>query len=293
MKNILYIIIGVVAFYLASCERMKFFPDSPIVVTKSNMIAHRGGGSYDQENSIASCTYGLQIANGIEVDIQRSFDNNIWLSHSPFVTACESFESTCFASLSSITIIAIDSCLGKRKDYTQLEEVFQVMSANFPEKYISLDVKAWTPCKLSNANITKEMNLLAQKIIDLTVKYHLEYRVMVESETGDFLYYTKKHTGFVETYLTTLGDFEMGASRALDAGFTGISFKYKFKEAITKEHVDLLHRKGLKIQLWTVNDTSDIREAQSLKADFIQTDNVDFLTSFDLSRQCEKGKKGN
>lgn len=277
MKKTGYILLSVVALSLASCERMKFFPDKPIAVERSLLIAHRGGGDYDEGNGLASCMYGLQVADGIECDIQRSNDNNIWLSHSPYVTACGSVGSTCFASLSSSTIIQIDSCLGHGKDYTQLEEVFQLMSANFPDKYISLDVKAWTPCKLSNANLTKEMNLLAQKIIDLTVKYGLEYRVMVESETGDFLYYMKKHTGFVETYLATLGDFEMGASRAIDAGFTGISFKYKFKEAITKEHVDLLHRKGLKIQVWTVNDTNDIKEAQQLKVDFIQTDNVAFV----------------
>ena len=280
MKNKFPLLLLLATVLHTSCDRMEYFPDKPIVVTKSNLIAHRGGGSYDEGNALSSCMYGLQIADGIECDIQRSSDNNIWLSHSPNVIACGSFSATCFASTSSSTIIQIDSCLGKGKDYTQLEEVFQFMSANFPDKYISLDVKAWEPCSINNLNVTKEMNLLAQKIIDLTQKYHLENKVMVESETGDFLYYVKKHSSFIETYLATLGDFEMGASRAIDAGFTGISFKYKFKEAITKEHVDLLHRKGLKIQLWTVNDVNDINEALSLKPDFIQTDNIDFLASY-------------
>lgn len=89
----------------------------------------------------------------------------------------------------------------------------------------------------------------------------------------------KTHTNCIETYLTSFGDFELGISRALDAGFSGISFKYKFKEPILKEQIDLLHRKGLKIHLWTVNDTNDIKEAISLNPDFIQTDSLDFVLS--------------
>ena len=123
------------------------------------------------------------------------------------------------------------------------------------------------------------MNDLAQKIINLTLKYHLENRVLVESETGDFLYYIKTHTNAIETYLSSFGDFELGVSRALNSGFSGISFEYKFKEPITKELVDLIHRKGLKIQLWTVDGTSDIDEAIALNADYIQTDNIGYLSN--------------
>jgi glycerophosphoryl diester phosphodiesterase len=154
----------------------------------------------------------------------------------------------------------------------KLETLFDYVSKNYPEKFISLDVKAWSPCELVGINIIREMNKMAQEIIDLTFKYHLEGRVMVESETGDFLYYIKKHSDGIETYLTTLGDFEMGAARALEAGFSGISFQYKFKESVGKEQIDLLHRKGLKIQLWTVLDSATLVEAKSLAPDFVQTD---------------------
>ena len=260
------------SLFLVSCERVSYFPDKPIVEPKTFLLAHKGGGYFDKGNTLEGCIHGLTQLDGIECDIQRSADNTLWLSHSPLTLPCENSKEKCFASLTDNSIIEVDSCLGKQFNYTQLETVFSYMSTHYPEKYISLDVKAWTPCDVSNVNITRQMNQLAQEIIDLTVKYHLENQVMVESQTGDFLFYIKSHSDFIETYLTTFGDFEMGISRALYAGFSGISFKYKFQEDIVREQIDLLHRKGLKIQLWTVNNSNDLQEAKNLGADFIQTD---------------------
>lgn len=268
------ILLLLVALY--SCERVKYFPNNPIVVDKTRFLAHRGGGNFDEGNTIEACKYGLSKLDGVECDLQKSLDNDIWLCHSSLLPSCGSFNSTCFASVTSNTINLIDSCLGNGKDFTQLETVFQYMENNYPDKYISLDVKAWNPCDISGMNIIKEMNELGQEIIRLTNKYHLENRVLVESETGDFLYYIKTHSSGIETYLTTLGDFELGVSRALDAGFSGISFEYYYR-SVSKELIDLIHRKGLKIQLWTVND--HINEALLLNPDFIQTDSLDINLS--------------
>jgi glycerophosphoryl diester phosphodiesterase len=268
-----YLILISLFFSLASCERVAYFPDKPIGEAKTFILAHKGGGYFDKGNTLEGCIHGFTSLDGIECDIQRSADNTLWLSHSSLTLPCNNFEEKCFGSLSDNTIINIDSCLGKQINYTRLEAIFSFMSTYYPQKYISLDVKAWTPCNVSGLNITRQMNQLAQEIIDLTVKYHLENHVMVESQTGDFLFYIKTNSDFIETYLTTYGDFELGVSRALDADFSGISFKYKFQEPIVKEQIDLIHRKGLKIQLWTVNNQNDLQEAKDLGADFIQTDN--------------------
>jgi glycerophosphoryl diester phosphodiesterase len=272
MKSACKIATALSIVILFSCERVEYYPDKPIVVSKANIIAHKGGGTFDRGDTMEACQYGLEMADGIEVDIQKSADNDIWLSHSSLTEACGSFDEECFASIKSATIIQIDTCLGKQFNYTKLESVFEYMSIHYPNKFISLDVKAWSPCGVSHINILYEMNLLAKEIVALAKKYNLEKQVLVESEVGDFLYYIKTHSK-METYLATLGDFELGISRALDSGFSGISFHYKYDEPLSKAQVDLLHRKGLKIQLWTVNDSADLEEAKSLIPDFIQTDN--------------------
>jgi glycerophosphoryl diester phosphodiesterase len=244
--------------------------------------AHKGGGDFDAGDTFEGCILGLNLFDGIEVDIQTSSDNTLWLSHSPLLPSCGSFPEDCFVSHNDAEIIEIDSCLGNDINFSKLETVFRYMNTNYPDKFISLDAKAWTPCGISGINLIRTMNLFAQAVIDLTLKYHLEDRVMVESENGDFLYYIMKNCDFIETYLTSFGDFELGVSRALDAGFSGISFAYKVKEPISRAQIDLIHRKGLKIQLWTVNDSIDITEAISINPDYIQTDNLEYKTHSNL-----------
>jgi len=195
------------------------------------------------------------------------------LNHDLVTSPCGSFPEVCFPASSDDDIQDINACRGSAIAYPQLEAVFQYMSENYPDKYISLDVKPWAPCDGSGVNVTRQMNEMAQTIIGLTKKYHLENHVMVESEAGDFLYYVKKNSTGIETYLLTLGDFELGASRALANGYSGISFGFKIKENISREQVDIVHRKGLKIQVWLVNEPADIEEARALGVDFIQTDN--------------------
>jgi len=258
-----------------SCSRVEYYPDKPSVYKGTCILAHKGGGDSDAGNTLAGCITGLSLFDGIEVDIQTSSDNTLWLSHSPYLPACGSFEEDCFVSYADAEIIEVDSCLGTDINFSRLETIFQFLSANYPDKHISLDAKSWIPCGINGINLIRTMNLFAQAVIDLTTEYHLENRVMVESENGDFLYYIKQNSDYIETYLTSFGDFELAVSRALDAGFSGISFAYKGIEPVSAAEVSLIHRKGLKIQLWTVNDPSDIIEALLINPDYIQTDNLD------------------
>lgn len=257
------------------CERVAYYPDKPIANPVTKVLAHKGGGgSFGEGNSFEACVYGLERLDGIECDLQRGSDNVIWLSHSANVPACKDFNGSCFQSLQQQTIIEVDSCLGKDVNFAKLESIFDYVKRNHPQKYLSLDVKAWSPCEIDGINVTREMNQMASAIISLTQQYGLENHVMVESETGDFLYYIKSHCDFIETYLTTLGDFELGAARALDAGFSGISYQFNSGNGIVKEQVDLLHRKGLKIQLWTIYNSNDFEKAMAVGPDFIQTDDL-------------------
>jgi glycerophosphoryl diester phosphodiesterase len=270
--------IAFAGFLLATCiqcERVDYYPDKPLLNVVTRVLAHKGGGgSFGDGNSFEACVYGLERLDGIECDIQRGSDNTLWLSHSSAVPACGSFAGKCFASLREDAIIEIDSCLGNDLNIARLETIFDYASKNHPSKILSLDVKAWSPCDIGGINVTRQMNQMAAQIILLTKHYGLEHRVMVESETGDFLYYVKTHSDFIETYLTTLGDFELGAARALEAGFTGISYQFNAGEKIVKEQVELLHRKGLKIQLWTIYDSEALERAKALGVDFIQTDDL-------------------
>ena len=130
---------------------------------------------------------------------------------------------------------------------------------------------------MTSSDVLGVMNVIGDEIIRLTKKYNLQNHVMVESETGSFLNYVKRNSTGIEYYLTSFGDFERAMQLTLEAGLTGISFHYKWIEEITAEHIQLIRKKGLKIQLWTVNSEADIDEALSINPDFIQTDNLKYF----------------
>ena len=69
---------------------------------------------------------------------------------------------------------------------------------------------------------------------------------------------------------------EEGAGRALKAGYEGLSFKYDVNNPPSKERIDKVKRKGLKLQFWTIDNKNDILKAIELKPDYIQTDNVEY-----------------
>jgi glycerophosphoryl diester phosphodiesterase len=277
----LYLLIScfLLSSLIYSCEKIKYYPDTELHEVKTLILAHRGGGNSSgfPEYSTRTAEYGFDMADGIEVDLQISKNRTIWLRHDADLPSCGGKTYDCFPETSDNKIVELDSCDGTSSEYTRLEEIFRLMHSRYPGKHISLDVKAWSPCNITSSDVTGVMNVIGDQIIRLTKKYGLQHRVMVESETATFLNYVKRHSSGIECYLTSLGDFERAMQLSLESGYTGISFKYKFKEEITAENIQLIRRKGLKIQLWTVNSEDDIREALSINPDYLQTDNLVFL----------------
>jgi glycerophosphoryl diester phosphodiesterase len=263
---------------LSGCEKIYYYPDRPLGIVTTKFLAHRGSGNPErQQNNLEAAKYGLKRADGIEVDIQISKDRTIWLSHDVKLPECGGIKLPCFPEVRDNEIIELDSCLGISLTYTRLNEIFQFMRDSFPQSYISLDVKAWNPCKFTSLEITGILNAIADQIAAASNFYQLNENVMVESEVASFLNYLKrKSNNRIKCYLTTLGDFERGMLLALKAGYEGITFKYNFDEKITVDHISLLHKKGIKIQLWTLNDEEIIDEALLLCPDFIITDNVNY-----------------
>jgi glycerophosphoryl diester phosphodiesterase len=263
---------------LNSCQKIKYYPDRDYKETRTLFLAHKAGGnSVFKENTLKAADYGFNYLDGIEVDLQVSKDKTLWLSHDFKLGNCNGTNYNCFPETPDYQILLLDSCSGYSYNFTKLEDIFKLMNSKYKGKFISLDVKAWTPCGFSSSDIIGMMNVTADEIIKLTNKYNLQGKVMVESETATFLNHIKSNGPGIETYLTSLGDFERAVLLTLQSGFTGISFKYKFLEEINSQDIQMIRKKGLKIQLWTVDIEDDLKEAISINPDFIQSDNIDYL----------------
>jgi glycerophosphoryl diester phosphodiesterase len=279
MKRALFIL-TVIIVSLPSCHKIKYYGNKPITNVQTKILAHKGGGDSEYPgDNLRAVSFGLSKVDGIEVDIQISKNRTLWLSHTSVLPACSGSTIDCFTWASDQQIMELDSCLGNDYIYSTLDTVFYFLKTFYPEKCISIDVKAWNPCNIGQADIISIMNVMGDEIIRLVTKYSLQNHVMVESEVATFLSYVKRHSSGIGIYLGTLGDFERGIGIALENGYDGISFQYKFDEEITADHVRMMHNKGLRIHLWTLDKEEDIVEALTLNPDFIQSDNLSYFKS--------------
>jgi glycerophosphoryl diester phosphodiesterase len=281
-SRIFLILIILILYFFYSCDKIKYYPDRDYKEVNTLILAHRAGGGGNspyQEYSLEAATYGLSVVDGIEVDVQLSKDRTIWLAHGAGLTGCGEISNDCFPEVFDDQIMELDSCNGDLLNYTRLEDIFALMSSSYPTKHISLDVQPWFPCAYTSIGILGVMDVIAEEIIKLTERYNLQNYIMVESQTATFLDNIKKNSTGIECYLTSWGGIERAMQLALTAGYTGISVKFKPLEEreVTIDDIYLIRKKGLKIQLWTVNSEEDINEALSINPDYIQTDNLNYF----------------
>ena len=270
-QKLLYISILLTVITIA-CSKIKYYDDNPISSNTTKVLSHRGvyfAPGY-QQNTLKSAILGLKTLDGIELDIQISKDNTLWLGYDLEVYDCNG-QIQCINELSDQDLTDMNLCPNTIK-HSKLEKVFSYMKDSAPDKFISLDVK-YPRC---NGSITNEFKTIATEIVRLVKKYELHGKVLVESSKTSFLKDIKEKSKDIELYYLAYDDFDKGMAKALEGNFTGISLKFNGKVELTQEHIDLIHRKGLKVQMWTVNFVEDITEVYSIQPDYIQTDNLYF-----------------
>ncbi|MDI1233479.1 MAG: glycerophosphodiester phosphodiesterase family protein [bacterium] len=267
-----FITIIFIILALTACKK-----DASVYADKSNpylqttFIAHKAGGGSNnpfKENTLEAAIYSFGILDGIEIDIQKSRDGTLWLFHDEIIQD-ENGDDKRITGLKDEEIKNIAKKNGLQLN--TLEEILQWKQQTNNSDYISLDIKPWLPTRYSNSQ--GYLIKLADEIGKLSVKYNCGAQLLAECENGICLKRIKEKDPSIQCYLTTYGDYNKGVYRALKANLDGISFKY-INQNISKEQIQELHSKGLRIQLWTINDLAEINIAKDLMPDYIQTDNV-------------------
>lgn len=255
-----------------SCKKIIYYPDVINDVKATQLIAHRGGRTSTQrENTLIGIKAALKHKQGVEVDVQISKDESIWLSHSVMVEGCN-VTLKCFPETRDNEIRGITSCNGLDISYTQLDSVFKYLADSCPDKIICIDLKGWIPCSGNSLDIEGMMRRESEIIINLANFYGISKNVLFEIEPTTVLDYVKSKKTEVKTYVNSYGHFEREMLIALKQGYNGISYKNNIGEALTKEKIDLIHKKGLKIIVWNLNSNNEIKGLQEIGVDYIQMD---------------------
>jgi len=263
---------SIVLIFFFSCEKITYYPDNNIPVTPTITIAHRGGGNDTmRDNCIESIINALPFVGGVEVDVQLSKNETVWLSHSSKVANCTG-ELGCFAEATDSEIKTITTCNGQNLAYTKLEDVMIYMNQNNIKKYISIDLKGWLPCGGGGLDVEGIMRKESVQIIKLGEKYNLSAYLLFETEMISVLDWVKAKNSSVQTYYTTYGDYEKAILVALKHRFNGVSYKSFFKDALDTDKINLLHKKRLRINAWNIPDASHAQFLRDINVDFVQID---------------------
>lgn len=258
---------------LNSCKKDEGLPEpSSTFVVK--FIGHRGSGSDDfigkesnfpRENTFASMLIGFQYLHGSETDIQMSMDGTLWLWHDSYFPTPD--YSICIPMMHDADILALQL---PDKQVAKLDTVLYWMSKYALYKIISLDVKGYFPLA-PTLDLYQYYDRMSDSISAMVKRYHIQRRVLVETDYTLFLDFMKQKEPLVETYLLAYTDLQTAISTCVDRGYNGVSFAYD-DTSMTEQNMKYLRSKGLKIQVWTLRTLESIEQISTLKPDIIQTD---------------------
>jgi glycerophosphoryl diester phosphodiesterase len=272
MKRYLILLLAILLLNSIGCEKISYLPDNPFTGIPTKVLMHRGNGADTtlMQNTLPAAEYGLSKLDGIELDIQISKDGTLWLDHNNEVSDCEGNIVGCFQTLTDAEIMAFAECNGELRYHT-LESVFALMASDYPDSYISLDIKGQY-CEI--VNTVETMQTMAHSVLALVEEYNMQNKVLVESSSIEFLKELDNQSMVGQCFIE-FSDLDAGMANAAATKTKGISMNYGLEE-ITADVVNLVHEKGYGLVLWVVNDSADIQAVWNAKPDFIETDNADF-----------------
>lgn len=219
-------------------------------------IGHRGCGKGYGENTALSIHLGLLAgADGIEYDVREAKDGTIVLIHDD-------------------TIDRTTTGAGKVSDYTYAE--LRQFNAGYKESIPLLE----NICSLRRHcfhNIELK-EAIGEEVLPIITKYLHPDQVIISSFNWDDLALfvpTEIHTALLadEEKVQDMGDYGF-ITEAVHRGATAINPHFT---AATPSLVELAHKHGLQVYVWTVNEPKDIARMKKIGVDGIISDFVERL----------------
>jgi len=250
---------------ISSCAK------KPEQVNKDIKVFGHGGmgnGSTLPMNSLESMLACYHTgAEGNELDIQLTKDSVVIAMHS-----LELSENTSLKGMvNSLTWAEIAKGYYTENPYLKynivsLEQVFQSMNAS-PDYYFTLDCKRY-PSETKNYD-----EIFTEQVFRLIEKYGLKNRVLIESDNERFLQLLQEKDSELKLFIY-VGTVAEGIAVCERNGFYGITISTR---NASKEEIQQVHERNLKIAIWNTHTKKDNREAVEKNPDFIQTEKVSYL----------------
>jgi glycerophosphoryl diester phosphodiesterase len=299
-RNFLPFILGILSlsWLLFACARQPEPAEEPILETtpmkieqnQVRIIAHRGARSLAPENTLPAAVKALEVgADGWELDVAMSADGELVLIHDDTLERTSNaaqvfpdrgpwlvydftmdellqldFGSWFVASdpfgqaaESQITAAELDSYVGLH--ITTLAEALQFTKDN----------DWWVNIEIKDASGTAADALIVSKVVELVDELGMQEQVLISSFKHDYLRQVKAIDASIATgaLVNTVVVDPVGLMEALGAQ----AFHPRINLAFA-EQVDKLRDAGYGVNVWTVNEESEMKELVEMGVSGIFTD---------------------
>jgi glycerophosphoryl diester phosphodiesterase len=267
---------------LSGCEKIDLDKIDNLNNGKILVVGHGGGGfqAYFNplpDNSMASIHRAIDglNADGVEVDVQLTKDNQLLLYHDEQLPTL----TNCYGCISEANYKELQDCRYNRNAGTNLapgeplvllEEVLARYATFTRKPLIFLDIKLMNAC---NPAAIPTHAVWAQALTELILKYNAQEWVYLESNSLDLLLLLQQKQPDFKLLLYTQ-EIDKDIALAAEHRLYGIT---TFNNIVTKEQVKRAHQQNLMVNVLGVKSREGLTKAIKKNPDSIQTDNIQLL----------------
>ncbi len=221
---------------------------------QTRIIAHRGywDSEGSAQNSIASLKKAVEAQlYGSEFDVLLTKDYNVLVNHDDSINGLRIADAT-YDQLKDIR-------LGNGERIPTLDDYLQEGKA-LPQIQLILEIKPHG----TKAEEDSAVCIVVRRVREMEMEKQVEYISFSMNICEQLARLTP------DSHIAYLGS-DVAPNELKDKGINGIDYYYEAFE-MKPEWVEEAHRLGMKVNVWTVNDTKMIQRMLDLKVDFITTD---------------------
>lgn len=233
----------------------------------AEIVAHRGASASAPENTLAAFSLAWkQQADAVELDIYRTRDGKIVVIHDPSTRRTTGRDrrvaDSTLAELKSLDAGAWKGAAWKGERIPSLREVLAAKPAN---KRIFIEIKCGPEVLPELRRVIQESGQAATGLALIAFNYETlkQAKEQCPQLPAYWLISSNRRNGQPPSIDALL-------DKAREAHFDGLDLSYRF--VVDRPTVDRIHRAGLKLYAWTVNDPEIARSLVELGFDGITTD---------------------
>lgn len=235
------------------------------------IIAHRGANKFAPQNTLPAFKKAIELlADGIETDVHLAKDGEIVICHNYTIDATSNgvglIDDMTFSELRKFDFGSYFSDEFRGTQIPTLAELIEIVKNM---TLINIEIKA-----------PKKQNDLVKRTLDEIHKFGIEKNVIVSCFDPECIRLSKELDPDIKTgFLYETGEF---ADEIMKYGVGKYCEELKADAAhpervlISKEEIDDLHKRGLAVNPWTVNEREDIEKLTKWGCDALITNVPDF-----------------